>query len=85
MERSRHAFFHASLGANANDKSMGTVEISSCKELDGLFSRILGPRTHGCVLLLILIQLRLFAVGSADSLVSLWSMDDLICGTHLIV
>ena len=66
-------FFMTSLGGNADDKSMGTVEISSCGEGDGTLSHEYSVHAHtaACYCIDFVPTMRLFAVGSADSLVSL--------------
>ena len=70
-------FFMTSLGGNGDDKSMGTVEISSCGEGDGTLSHEYSVQAHtaACYCIDFDPTMRLFAVGSADSLVSLWSLE----------
>lgn len=74
-------FFMTALGGNTQDKSMGTVEISSCGNGDGTLEHVYSVHAHtaACYCIGFDPTHEYFATGSADSLVSLWSLDNLIC------
>ena len=74
-------FFMTALGGNIEDKSMGTIEVFNCGVGDGTLSHAYSVHAHTAACYCIDFDPlgRYFATGSADSLVSIWSLDNLIC------